>query len=246
MIDPERKAAGGMSMNPVDTGWKMFFDPLMWQAVVSTDSIGPLGFKVYNSGASASFASGGLASGRVGIFTFGGGSGAGHFTTISTEDDSVLLGGASYRFSCALKLGVVPDVTNDYIVGVGFSSGGATSNFHSSNDYALLGVKRSLNATNWVATTRDNGGTADVEDTGVAFDTNWVNLDVIVSASDIKYYINGTLVHTESGVYPDTTNMTPFFGATHVAGAEQNMMADWYAFGYKPDAALGAIAPWPF
>lgn len=235
---------GGLELNPV-SGWIGYTDDLEWQGVVATDSVGPFGYKNYASGGTGSFV-GGETGGRDGIFSFGGGSSGGHYSTIGNSSLPVLLGGASHLYGAAIKLSAAPNGTDDFIVGVGFS-GSVTSTFHSDNDHALILIKRSLDATNIYVSTRDNGGTAETADTGVTIasaSSDYTNFQVLTSSSDIKYYINGTLVHTETTAYPDTNSMSPIFGAAYVSGSQVTHKADWYQKYKKPDSALGSIAPW--
>lgn len=122
------------------------------------------------------------------------------------------------------------DATDDYILRVGFGDSLASATDHT--DGAYFEYDRSTSA-NWrcvtaSATTRTKTSTS----TAVAA-TTWIRLGVRVNAAgnSVKFYINGTLVHTETTNIPTgSTRVTnPSFWLNKTAGTtERNFMIDYF------------------
>lgn len=85
---------------------------------------------------------------------------------------------------------------------------GASSSAVTTNDappsahYALLRYSTSAPDTNWQFLTNDGGVTPTVTNTGVAADANWHTVIIVVGASDVKCYLDGTLVATNTTDLP--------------------------------------------
>lgn len=236
-------SSGGITQHPTDTSWKLLIDHCLWGSVATGDAHGALGLRVLSSGTGATVGIGNGVAGRPGILAFGSGSSASSYMIGTTADDCVLLGGGDVRIGAAFKFDLAPDATNDYYFYFGLTDDWAT---HTGSDFAGLVIDRAFNSTNWVARTRDASGTPVNGDTGVAFGTDWVNLEVEFAGdgSYIKYYINSVLVYTETTVFPDSVNMSFSFEQKRVAGSAQSAHMDWIYFAHKPNTALGSIASW--
>ena len=177
-------------------------------------------------------------SNRVGIVQCSPGSASGAHYAHLINIQNIYLGGATHSFSTSIKLGTVPDGTNDYAFFSGFAINWPTPG----NAAAILMIDRSVSTTNWQART-SRSGSSTTTDTGVAFSTSWTNLRVEINAAgtQVTFYINGTLVATHTTNLPDNTAIGPIACGRWVAGAAQTVNHDWVYYKYQLASTRGTF-----
>ena len=138
----------GLTQNPVDTNWKMYFEEFLTSQV--TYIAGDMGTIAYSGGTGAS--TGALSvtsgnSGRIGLYKMVSGSSAASYAGAGTYLDAFYTGGGTLRMGAAVQLVNVPDATNDFNSAFGLCDGVSTLG---ANSVGLL-IDRSINTTNWLA-----------------------------------------------------------------------------------------------
>lgn len=149
--------------------------------------------------------------GHSGIWRITSGTGAGSQIALreaAIGNNGIAIGGSTkivWEYVCRLQ--DLPDGTDDFEFECGFSDDWADggSIFHA----ILLRVSRSINATNWVATTLASGSVTNTS-TGVPFAagaSEWAVLrfDVAADGSEVEFYIDGALVATHATNIPTAT-----------------------------------------
>ena len=177
---------------------------------------------------------------RAGVIQITHGTGSGAISSISISEQSMYLGASTVTLAAAVKILAIPDGTDNTRIGVGLMN---TQNIASVTDGAYLHVSDSVNTTNWLCTT-ESGGTATETDTGVAFSTDWVNLRVEINAaaSEVKCYINGTLVGTNTTNLPTATDVGPIITIRNDLGTASNGIdVDWFYMKQVFSAARGTF-----
>ena len=111
-----------------------------------------------------------------------------------------------FTYECSLILSNAPDGTDDFVVLMGLANTFGTA--ADPNHGTFFKIDRGSNATNWLCCHR-NGGTLTEEDSGVAFDTDWVHLKLSWDASSqtTTFQINGSTVATVSANAPDNADL---------------------------------------
>lgn len=192
---------------------------------------------IYNagaSGASSTYDSSLLEADKPGVFRVGSGTSSAWARIWTMDNASIEIGTTAYVQSALFKLSAVPDATDDFEFGIGF----ADNVLGSATDLVFLGADRSINATNFSVNVGD--GTYSTADTGVAMDTSWHVAQVYMTSTECRFYLDGSLVHTETTNLP--TGDIAAYGATYrwIAGAAQYGAVDWCALDYKPAASTGS------
>jgi hypothetical protein len=83
------------------------------------------------------------------------------------------------------------------------------------------------NSGNWTLNTSDGAGSNTTADSGVAADTNFVNLKVVMNenGTSSEFFINGTSRGTITTTLPGTSEPTmPFYGIIKSAGTTQRLL----------------------
>lgn len=134
--------------------------------------------------------------------------------TTTTGRAAVISGASAIRSSAGrhrlrwdLRLGNLSDGTETYTIRAGFIDSASGE----STDGCFFRYTHSVNSGRWEAVTRSNGTeTGSATDTGIAASTSWVVLEIEINtdSTSVKFYINGTLVAT------NTTNIPGNGGAS--------------------------------
>jgi hypothetical protein len=233
--------------NPVDTSWKYMFNDLDAKSIVTGSDYGGGTLALATTFAGTSGTTGPSTTAyadRYGVATMSNGTSASAYNRLTTSgDETYRAGDGRIKYGCAMKFIDLP--RSGDLMAVLFGFGDAT-NFAATN-HAYFYANYSVNTTNWLCWSKGSG-TAIATDTGVAFDTNWVNLEIDMAAdlSDIKYYMDGALVHTETtatAIPVAGTGMSTQVILQNVGARTQvnELEVDWVYTAIKPTNARGAI-----
>ena len=147
------------------------------------------------------------------------------------DTSQILLGGATVTWASAAYLSAAPNGTDDYVVRIGLNDSYSTT-----VNGCYFTVDRTKSATNWYAITA-NASTLTSTDTGVAYTaTTWTNLRIVIdsAAASAKFYINGSLVATNSTNLP-TVGIGPMCYVVSVASAAtKTVRLDWMLLRFNP------------
>ena len=229
---------GSPYQNPADTSWKIYHEEFTNNSTASI--FGPISLFGSKTGTGAIQQRKDVVaadSGRAGIYRMASGSTAGSWVYMTTALKGFIFGGGQYNVAFNIKLLNVPDVTDDYILFMGFSD---VAHQIGSNMVGLI-VDRTISTTNWVALTR-KANTSTTTDTGIAFDTNWVSLESKINAdgTSVDFLIDGVSAATHTTnipILPVGFNMR----CGRVAGAVREYEADWAFYAFKPTVARATI-----
>lgn len=173
---------------------------------------GGLGWQSHSGGAGAgvSGASAGVAAGRPGVLrlitgsTSTGRGGIGLSVSSSAMINGHILTASPLTVEFILALPSLSTGSEEFVVTVGAYS-------HSTNDVQPNGTyfqyNRAGEGTNWKCKTA-NTGTITTTDSGVAVSTSFVRLTIVSDTANVYFYINGTLVATNTTNIP-TAVITP-------------------------------------
>jgi hypothetical protein len=154
------------------------------------------------------------------------------------DTSQILLGGATVTWASSAYLSATPNVTDDYLLRVGLNDSYSTV-----ANGCWFTVDRTKSTTNWYAITA-NASTATSTDTGVAFTaTTWTNLRIVIdsAAASAKFYINGSLVATNSTNLP-TVGIGPMCYVANVASAvTKTVRLDWMLLRFNPATTRGTF-----
>lgn len=236
--------------NPVNTEWKVMFDDMAAKDNTHDQSYGggTIGLTTFKSGTGATMTPSAIAyTDRFGVNTVKVGTSAGAITGWETWGDKTYrFGDGRIKFGCAIKILDIPIVTtDDWTLNVGPSD--AISTFAGKASQWLLNL--SANVTNWNLSNK--GTSTNTVDSGIAFGTDWINLEIDIAAdlSSVKYYADGVLIYTETTAanIPAAGTQINFnitgrtnTGMTIIKGFE----CDWVYLAIKPTNTRGNIAPW--
>jgi len=228
---------GGGFQNPADDTWKVFHEEFNDNGQIYL--YGPMNLFGAKSGTGATIArhdhGGPTDAGRIGMYRHVAGTAAAAYTyhATSMRGNRFYTGGAAFRNGSAVKFSIAPDATNDSLLFLGVSD---VLHIIGTNEIGLF-VDRTVSTTNWIARTRLNG-TSTETDTGVAFDTSWIALEVLVNedGTEVTFYINGVLKATHTTNIPLNKNMTSWNMRTQwVAGSTGiQTFIDWAYYAFKP------------
>lgn len=240
-----------VNWHPTNTNWKLFWNDFTGVAPPSALNYaigdGTLGLMAFRAGTSNSWVTAIAAEAdRFGLHDIGLGTSAGALSGVETsgEESSLRYGDARIKLGAAVRLPDVPSGTEDFTFWIGLGDNVHTFSGLGNAWYLEYGV----NSTNWIC--RSDGTALDNFDSGVAFGTSWINLEIDIAAdlSSVKFYADGVLKHTET----DSTNI-PVAGtevsfnitsrATSVTKVN-HFFLDWTYIAIKPENARGSIAPW--
>ena len=189
--------------NPTSTDWKVLWNEFLPERRSVVDNWGKAGGTM-GFGFSGTQALAPPEANRFGILKTTAGTTAGFFSGMRTNGGHTLKGGDyPLRFGCAIKLNSVPVSGSDtaYLLQLGNS----VNTF--STTYIQIGAAYADNATNFTVKTR-TGGTITTTDTGIAMDTNWHSFEIHMNTdwTEAKFYIDGTLEHTQTADLPSTAD----------------------------------------
>ena len=235
-------------VNPVDTSWKYWnndfggFQPLNAGAYYFGD--GTLGLSPFKSGTGSTWTV--LATpeaDRMGVHDIGIGTSAGALVgpETSQSDSTYRWGDGRIKVGAAIKLVDKPTATEDYDFFMGLGNNIST---FSSNGGAFY-IDPGTSTANWLV--RSDNTSVKNTDTGIAFDNNWVNLEIDVAGdlSSVAYYIDGVLAYTETDAayIPDAGDKFSFNVTGRVSSVTQvnHYYIDWMYMAIKPNNARGAI-----
>lgn len=153
------------------------------------------------TGTAAATSAGTADSGHPGVIRCSSGSTAsGQCALGGAGSPGLILGGGEYRQATVFKIIALSDGTQSFRCRIGlvdaFASNPATNE-------VVFRYTHSVNSGMWQAVTRA-AGSETVSDTGVTADTNWHRYEIVVNAdrTEVKFYIDGTLVATSSATIP--------------------------------------------
>lgn len=157
--------------------------------------------------------------------------------------DQFLFGGGEITYGFHMKLGQIGDGTDDFVIVCGLGddvidpdqSNGAYFRYTSATD------------TNWQCVTEDNN-TETASDSGVAASTSDANFKIVVNAAgnSVAFYINGTLVATNTTNIPTTAGrgVSALYHVKKTASggtpAAHTFLADWTHIKYKVTTSRGS------
>jgi hypothetical protein len=195
------------------------------------------------TGATSFHANSIIDTGSFGVRVFTLPSTAGYYN-LSTDAEAWKTGVATVRLGARVKIEDVPvSGGEDYYYFMGISTGGTSL---PASNFAVLGIRLTDHATNFVQVV-DTGGTPTTTNTGVAFAADtWVTLEIELSPSRTRSWINGTEVASVAVVPAanSTILVSPFIGVRVGApAATRNIYYDWAYIAYKNPNGRGAIAP---
>ena len=230
-----------MVQDPVSATWKCKFEEFYLGG--GGRPYGTLGLYNATSGtgsATTSFALTASEQNREGIYQVTSGSTAGAYAGFFTHASGIRFGGGEHRIGMAVKLQNVPDATNNFV-----SIFGCNTNLNSFGTYVCaIVVDRSVSTTNFVSRTTKASITT-TTNTGVALDTNWHNMEILVNADNtsVGFYIDGTLVSTHTTNLPNASLYLQNV-QYRVAGAARTHLIDWMYKAFKPTGGRGSIHTW--
>lgn len=258
---PASAAAAGVSVeeiitgswNPSGTDWRVWWNDFTGPQPVASGNYalgdGTLGLTPTKTGTSSSWTqlpSASIQADRVGIHDLGLGTSSGALVGAETSsaDSTLRYGDSRIKIGAAVKIVDLPSATENITFWMGLGN--------NINGFANLGTAWYLNYasnnTNWLC--QNDGTGLNTQDSGLAFDTDWINLEIDIAEdlSSVKFYANGTLYHTETtaaNIPPAGTAVS--FNVSSRAGAVtqvNHFYLDWMYLAVKPGTARGSIAPW--
>ena len=229
-------------LKPTSTDWKVLhneFTPNRRSVLDIAPGAGDtMGFQY-----SGNQALGVAEAGRFGICEFdnSGSLTAGYFSGLRTNGGHTLKGGDySLRYGVSIKLDAVPTATSNVVYLLQLGNSVATF----STTYIQIGAAYSDNATNFTVKTR-TGGTITTTDTGIAMDTAWHSFEIHMNVdwTEAKFYIDGTLEHTQTVDLPSTADfqysMATRQASTVLVGPVFSI--DWAYIAWKPASTRDTI-----
>ena len=238
----------GSAWNPVSTDWKLYYNDFACDETITARGYGggTIGFVTLVTGTGAVMgASSTIYANRYGAQTLGVGTSAGAITGYELDGDKAYsYGDARIKFGCAIKLLNLMSGTENYTMHIG--AGNAVATFTTKQAQFLMNY--SVNTTNILCSSR--GTSLNNADSGTAFSTSWVNLEIDIAAdlSSIKYYIDGVLVHTESTAanIPASGDAINFqiAGRSATTTIVNKFEVDWAYIAIKPTSTRGSITTW--
>lgn len=151
-----------------------------------------------NARGTAICSTGTTTTGRSGIYAITDASGAASFTQTAT---------GAFIFEARASLATLSDGTNTYTAGIGVSSNVFYSFVTGSSAGYYFKYTHGTNSGKWQAVT-DNGSTQTATDTGVTASTGYAlfRIEVNSANSSVTFYINGTLVATNTTTIYTSSN----------------------------------------
>lgn len=143
---------------------------------------------------------------RVGVLASSTGTTATGYAGAGTDGAaSIVLGTRIHRLQAICQLPVLSTVAETYTATIGFYDRRA---FTTPTDGVFFSYTNAVGSGNWQAESYSNSVTAGPTDTGVAASTAWTHFEILTnaSASRAEFFINGTLVHTETANIPTGTS----------------------------------------
>ena len=159
-----------------------------------------------------------------GLMELSSGTSTSSYVSLHTDENIVTFSGGQWTFDTVVQLDTLSDASNAYKVYIGFYDVPAMS---SSGEGIYFTYTHSENSGNWTLNSSDAPGSNTTSDSGVAADTNFVNLKVIMNAAGTssEFFINGTSRGTITTTLPGTSEPTmPFYGIIKSAGTNQRLL----------------------
>lgn len=165
---------------------------------------------------------------RMGIFRLG---------TLASSSSAPILtlgsgvtfvfGGIEHSFETDINIGTLSSGTEEYVFRAGYMN---TTTSALTSHGAFFEYDRTV-STNWRVRCRQGGSDASTN-TSVAVASGWVKLKVVVNAAatSVAFYINDTLVHTETTQIPSGTSQTvsPTYQMVKTVGTtNRETYGDW-------------------
>lgn len=148
---------------------------------------------------------GAAVAGRFGIENMNTSSGSASFVVVYAQPAAFVFGSGVYRYRADIQLSTASDGTDTYTVRFGFNdSAGAPAD---GADGAFFRYTHSVNGGKWGCVTRSNS-VETASDSGVAaISASYQSLEIEVNATgtSVAFYINGTLVATNTTNIPTGT-----------------------------------------
>lgn len=243
-------ASSSSNSNPAGTDWLLGWTDWIGNQNLSASQrryIGPFTFDVTGfsgTGQSTQQTNSAFAATENGVLEIVVGSASSNNLALAGDGLSIFTGSMTYRIGCRVRYEDVPTVSEDYYHYIGFNSG--NNNLLAASNFAVIGVSRADNATNFVV--QQHGGSGEtVTDTGVAFTSDtWYNLEIEVTPTAVNAWIDGAKV--ADGITsnaPIGVSMGPTLYSIQRQGspsATRSIYYDWCYYGYKPATARGSIA----
>jgi len=189
------------------------------------------------SGTGATFTDDETESGRIGIANCRTGTTTTGRAGVISRADTVLFGGGRHRIRWDTKAAHLSDGTDTLTDRLGFLdsiSGEPT-------DGCYFRYTHGTNSGKWEAVTRA-AGVETATDTGIAASTNWVCFEIEVNAAgtSVVFYINGSVVATNTTNIPTGGNRTGFgAGVIKSAGTnDREFRLDTMAYSFEPTSPL--------
>ena len=174
---------------------------------------------------------------RMGIVKFPVSSGAAS-GGMFCDTAQILLGGAVVTWAAATYVSAAPTVGDDYVWRVGLNDSYSTT-----ANGCYFTIDRTLSTTNWIAVTVKASAVTST-DTGIAFTAaTWRNMRIVIdaAAASAKFYIDGSLVATNSTNLP-VVGIGPMSYAANVASAVvKTCRLDWMYLGFNPSTSRGTF-----
>lgn len=130
---------------------------------------------------------------------------------------------ATYEWGSRVKVDALSDSSNEFSIQVGIQNSLTSTNALSTRNHIVFHYDRATYGTNnWHAVTRTSSDSGTATDTGVSASTSFQKLYFMVdqnnSAARVLFYINGTLVATNTTNIPENTGLHPRLAILKSAG----------------------------
>ena len=248
--NPTKTGIGGgnSTISPGAADWAVYIGDFTDNVVVTAS--GPMYFGGINlhgatsgTGVSSFQSNAVIDSESFGIRAFNLPSAAGYYS-LQADPEAWKTGVATVRMGVRVKYEDVPvSGGEDYYHFIGGTSGNGLA--LAATNYSVLGIQLAENATNFVVRTH-NGTAAVTHDTGVAFAADtWFNLEIEISASATKAWIDGVQVLSAGAVPAAETTMVliPLLGVrVGSPSAVRSIYYDWAYLAYKNPNGRGSTS----
>lgn len=239
---------GSSAISPGSSDWVVYIGDFTDNVVVSASGalyMGGANLQGVTSGTGVSsfHANSVIDSESFGVRAFVLPSNAGYYS-LQADPEAWKTGVATVRMGARVKYANVPvSGGENYYHFIGGTSGSGIA--LAAANYSVLGIQLTENATNFIVRTH-NGTTAVTHDTGVAFAADaWFNLEIEISASATKAWIDGVQVLSAGAVPAAETNMVlvPLLGVrVGSPTVVRNIYYDWAYLAYKNPNGRGSTS----
>lgn len=204
-----------------------FFDDFLYGAAATSP---PYWLASMASGTVANDSSDESRRGVIQFTTSGSASGRANY---SLNASSIIFGSGAVVYEQLIKIDTLSDASQEFAATFGFSDLFTGTPAFSTDAISFLYDRAGRGNGNWWVVVASNASRA-YTDTTVAVDTNWVKLRIEVNAdaTEVKFYIDGTLVHTASSGIPAGTSRlsAPSFGIFKSVGTTARTFKTDYVY----------------